>query len=130
MVMILTDQPVQNEPAYSANCYFDYKDAELTKEILMTRKYKYAIKYFVIQHAILCHLSNRDSPFYPFVLAFYQKNKEKIIKSIQDYITCSKDESLFSRIVHAKTFQSNDENIFHNYSSDLESFVNRLYELL
>lgn len=124
-VMILTDQPVQNEPAYSSDIYFDYPEKEITSELLLVRKYKYQIKYYTLQLTILNQLKSNTSLFYPIYQFFYNKKKEEILKSFEIYLENSKKEE-FYQIKTAKSFQSNSENLFNNYSEELESLLIQL----
>jgi ubiquitin-protein ligase len=127
--MILTDQPVQNEPAYASDSYFDHIDKPITSEILLVRKYKFQIKYFTLLYAMNGHLDDKTSIFYDKYLEYFKQQKDKLIKSFDTYLEISQS-SDFSIISNAKSFQSNNENIFKNYyellKTEIEKFATKL----
>lgn len=129
-VMILTDQPVQNEPAYSSSIYFDSDDInQESSEILMVRKYKFQIKYYTLKYALLTHLKDQSSIFYPIYQSTFLQKKQAILKSCENYLETSQSEQ-FSKILNAKSFQENKEIIFPNYSKNFEFLINEINELL
>ena len=130
-VMILTDQPIQNEPAYSSDIYYD--SSKDTPEILMVKKYKFQIKYHVLYYAIMDHLretSSSSSLFHPIYREFFSRKKTAILESCQFYLDASKDSERFSKIISAQSFQSNNESIFHDYHSRMETLLQELNAVL
>jgi len=130
-VMILTDQPIQNEPAYSSDIYYD--SSKDTPEILMVKKYKFQIKYHVLRYAIMDHLhetSSSSSLFQPLYREFFSRKKISILESCQSYLDASKDSERFSKIIGAQSFQSNNESIFHDYHSRMETLLQELNAVL
>lgn len=129
MVMILTDQPVQNEPAYSSDQYFD-KDPmqleDLSDSILLIRKYHFQIKYFTLFHAILEQMKNINHPMYPFMMDLLRKKKTEIFSSIESHLNKANDKTYFENIVGAKSFQSNGNHIFKNYVQDIGEFLDQI----
>lgn len=130
-VMILTDQPIQNEPAYSSDIYYD--SSKDTPEILMVKKYKFQIKYHVLYYAImdhLCETSSSSTLFQPLYREFFSRKKTAILQSCQSYLDASKDSERFSKIIGAQSFQSNNESIFHDYHSRMETLLQELNAVL
>lgn len=114
-VMILTDQPIMNEPAYSSMVYYDH-DEENSDCIFLSRKYKFDIKFHSIKFALIEHLMNPDKILGDKILEMFSLKKESILNSCKKYIEKSKLES-FNTIIKAKSFQINDENIFNDYTN-------------
>jgi len=124
-VMILTDQPVQNEPAYSTDKYFDHPDLKITNDLLLVRKYKYQIKYFTLKLAIIDQLKDKTSVFHKFYEKYFFEKKEQIMKSFEYYLSESKTDNFIS-VKNAKSFQSNSESLFKDYPGELESLLQKL----
>ena len=127
-VMILSDQPVQNEPAYSSSMYFDSEDKQETSEILMVRKYKFQIKFYVLKYALLEHLKNHSSLFYPLFCQIFKTKRETILNSCEKYLQISQSPG-FIKIKSAKGFQENKEAIFEN-PVFLETVIQEIKDLL
>jgi len=125
--MILNDNPVQNEPAYSSDLYFDHPEKPLTKELLLVKKYKLQIKFFTLKYAILDHLKS-DSILGQKNKDYFMQKKDKILKSFDDYLRI--DDETMKSIISATSFQCNNQEIFKNYKASLSELIQefRLYQ--
>jgi len=137
-VMIFTDQPVQNEPAYSSSIYFDPgndnndNDSNLTKELLMVRKYKFHLRYMTLQHAILDPLLDTGSIFYDAAWSLFEKNRGAILKIAEDVLAVAQDEQRFGPICNARCFQTSHHQPVvdvHHYASNYEAMTERIKNL-
>jgi baculoviral IAP repeat-containing protein 6 len=126
--MILTENPVQNEPAYSLDKYYDHPSKPLTKELLMVRKYKLQIKYFVLKFAILDHFKHDSSLLKKKSHEYFLSQKDKIIDSFTKYADISDD--LLQEIIAARSFQSNGDVIFTDYKSLLTALLDEFRKCL
>jgi hypothetical protein len=127
-VMILTDQPVQNEPAYSSDNYFDSDDKTQTPELLMVKRYKYSIKYYTLKYGLLNQLQDESSIFHPVYHHLFQEKRTKILESAQKFLDFSKTTE-FNDIANAKTFQENKELIFDNYSDRFSTIMEKIQQI-
>ena len=121
-VMIFTDQPVQNEPAYSSDKYFDHPDSPITPEILLVRRYKYDIKYFTLERAIIPPLKKESCEISTIYRVYFEKNKKHLEMSFQKILQDSHKND-FHQIAGAKPFQSNSDLLFANYSHRLADLM-------
>jgi ubiquitin-protein ligase len=125
-VMILTDQPVQNEPAYTYETYYDenvFNFNHLNPDILLTKRYKFQIKYNVIQNALIYYLKNNDNIFKEIIKKDFIKNKNEIIMSCEKYLKIINDRDILNKLDKANSFQCNDNVNFNNYESDLKIMI-------
>jgi baculoviral IAP repeat-containing protein 6 len=134
-VMIFTNQPLQNEPAYSSMVYFDpcssvETESETSKELLMVHKYKFQLRYMTLQHAILAPLVNTDSIFYPAVWALFQKNQKTILHQLDRVLHQARDEKSFTPLYQAKCFQTQVSVVDHHYASNYENMLDRVKKLV
>jgi len=137
-VMIFTNQPLQNEPAYSSMVYFDPScsaetesetDNITSKELLMVRKYKFQLRYMTLQHAILAPLVNTDSIFYPAVWDLFQKNQKTILHQLDRVLQQARDEKSFTPLYQAKCFQTPVSVVDHHYASNYQIMLDRVKKL-
>jgi len=127
-VMILTDQPIQNEPAYSSSVYYDINInhfENMNHHLWMVKKYKLQIKYWVIRFSLLHLLEDKSSIFISFIEQDYKKHQEDILKSIQIYIDIVSDPFLFQNITNATDFQANSI-CWNTLQSDLKEMKEKL----
>jgi len=127
-VMILTDQPVQNEPAYSSDNYFDSDEKEQTPELLMVKRYKFSIKYYTLKYGLLNQLQDESSIFHPVYHHLFQEKRTKILESAQKFLDASKCPD-FDNIANAKTFQENKELIFDNYPARYTTIMEKIQQI-
>jgi len=96
-VMILTDQPVQNEPAYGSMKYYDSDILDfkrMSDETYLVRKYKCQIKWNVIQYALLYYLKHEHSFFSEYVRQRFISDSslfDKTLQSCDKYIRLSEN---------------------------------------
>jgi baculoviral IAP repeat-containing protein 6 len=135
-VMIFTDQPVQNEPAYSSSIYFDpdndNDNEATTKELLMVRKYKFHLRYMTLKHAILEPLSDPASIFYDAAWSLFEKNRGVILKLADEVLAVAKDEQRFKPICDARYFQTSHHQPvvdLHHYATNYEALTERVQKL-
>lgn len=129
-VMIFTDQPVQNEPAYSSVSYFDPSSTpqQWSSELLMVRKYKFYLRFMTLQHAILSPLSDTSSLFYHAVWDLFEKNRDAFLAQTKDIIAATRDDS-FPLICQAKCFQSHQTVVNLDFASSYETMIDQITKL-
>jgi ubiquitin-protein ligase len=126
-VMILTDQPIMNEPAYSSMEYFDDHEEKiiLHDKLQMVKKYKYDLKYHVFKYALLSHFKNPDPLLGNTIQNMIFEKKDDIRGSFNKLLKecTSKD---FKQIIKAKSFQSNDDSLFVDYMSHCQQVIQEI----
>jgi len=134
-VMILTDQPVQNEPAYSSMDFYDndFKQFEnISTDLWMVKRYKFQIKLNVIQYALLYYfesmnqsINQSSNTFQLWIQQDFLKEKENILKSCQLYIDLIQNSTILSHLISAKKFQNNPIS-FETYENDLKRMMENI----